>query len=529
MIRKGVSVILELLFQGLIQWLFNLSLEIVEYMSNSLLGVFSMDLGYFESVAPVSRDILTILMSVGWALLLGNLVFQASKSMVSGIGVEGEDPALLFLRTFLFGFLLLASRQICDIGLSLTSSIITLLQIPDAVTFHLPEETAFPIGASWLLVVIVGVVIMWQVLKLFLEIGERYVVMAILTLSAPLAFATGGSKNTADIFKGWARMYGSMCVIMVFNVIFLKLLLSAMSYMPVGLDTFPWMLVIVGIARTARKIDGIITRIGLNPAITGDGLGRSMPGMFTYAVLKSVGSTVGKTIGSQGGARPSKAGGGPKSGGPRGSWGSGTRSSGASRAAAGASQPGTAAAATPTGASGKTGASGMAGTAESTHTASAHQEQHDTSISGMAGTATPGTTGNVTQPNADRTRRTSATGVRQAGFVRSGTAGTGVQIPRTGAPEGAKANGMAGTAGASSRTSKPGMGQAHGTAGTASPSRATGVPIRSGVNGAAGTTPILPAGTGTVRPDRPIPQQSQASKLSPDRPGKASGAEGKTT
>ena len=46
-----------------------------------------------------------------------------------------------------------------------------------------------------------------------------------------------------------------------------------------GVAVLPWMLLIVGIARVARKIDGIIARMGLNPALTGDGLGRGLPGM----------------------------------------------------------------------------------------------------------------------------------------------------------------------------------------------------------------------------------------------------------
>ncbi len=273
-----------------------------------------MDLSYFRRVAPVTDDILSIILAAGWALLLGNMVFQATKSMATGLGFEGEDPKLLFTRTFVFGFFLLASQQICQIGLGISNHIITLLQIPSSVTVTLPDENCFDIGASWLLVIIVGIVIMWQVVKLFFEIAERYVVTALLVILSPLAFAMGGSKNTADIFKGWCRMFGSMCAMMVLNVIFLKLLISAMGYMPSGVAVLPWMLLIVGIARTARKADSIIARMGLNPAITGDGLGRGLPGMVAYAVIRSVGSTVTKTMRHSAGKNNTS--GGKRAGGP---------------------------------------------------------------------------------------------------------------------------------------------------------------------------------------------------------------------
>ncbi|MDE6935358.1 MAG: hypothetical protein K2P26_07095 [Oscillospiraceae bacterium] len=75
---------------------------------------------------------------------------------------------------------------------------------------------------------------MWKVLKLLLKIAEQYVVLSTLTIAAPLAFAMGGSKSTAPIFTGWCRMYGSMCLLMVSNTMFFKLMLSVMSAIPSG-------------------------------------------------------------------------------------------------------------------------------------------------------------------------------------------------------------------------------------------------------------------------------------------------------
>lgn len=300
--------ILEGIFKGFVQWVYSLCLEMVQYIANSLLEVFQMDLSYFRQVAPVTDDILSIVIAVGWALLLGNLVFQAMKSMVIGLGFEGEDPKLLFTRTFVFAFLLLVSQQICEIGLGISAQVIKMLQIPSSVTITIPDENNFSIGASWLLIIIVGLVVMWQFVKLCFEVAERYVVTAILVLMAPLAFGMGGSKNTEDIFKGWCRMFGSMCVMMIMNVIFLKLLISALGYVPSGVSVLPWMLLIVGIARVARKIDGIIARMGLNPALTGDGLGRGLPGMVAYAVVKGIGSSIAKAAGNSVGNKSRKGG-----------------------------------------------------------------------------------------------------------------------------------------------------------------------------------------------------------------------------
>ena len=251
---------LEALTQGLALWIYGLLLEIVEFIADSLLQVFNMDLAYFEANVPATKEIVNIIIVAGWAILIGNLVFQAMKSMMSGIGFEGEDPKILFCRTFVFGFLLLASRQICEIGLGMTSKLNTMLKTPDAVKLELPPLDIFVIPGSWLLVMIIGLILMFQIVKFFFEIAERYVVVVMLTILAPLAFGVGGSKNTEDIFKGWARMFGSSCLMMLFNTVFLKLLLLAMGHVPDAAGMLPWMLLVVAIARVARKMDEIVAR-----------------------------------------------------------------------------------------------------------------------------------------------------------------------------------------------------------------------------------------------------------------------------
>ena len=100
-------------------------------------------------------------------------------------------------------------------------------------------------------------------------------------------------------------MFGSMCLLMVTNVIFFKMLLSVVSTVPSGLDVLPWMVLIMAIVKVAKKADAIITRIGLNPAITGDRLGgHGLPGMLTYAVVRTMAQQVVKSAGkSVGGSK----------------------------------------------------------------------------------------------------------------------------------------------------------------------------------------------------------------------------------
>lgn len=293
---------LELIFRGFLEWVYVLLVEMWGFIADGLLDIMSLDFAYLQTHIPIIGQIEQLLMAAGWALLLGNLVFQALKSMAAGLGFEGEDPKLLFSRTFIFAFLLLASPQICRIGLDLTSNVMALLSVPDAADVELVSEGVFgTLTAAWLMAMICSVIVMFKVLGLVVEIAERYVILAMLAITAPLAFAMGGSKNTASIFSGWCRMFGSMCLLMVTNLVCFKMLFSALSTVPSGLDVLPWMVLIFAIVKVAKKSDAIITRIGLNPAITG-GPGKNLPGMLAYTVARSAVSQVANGVGGGSGA-----------------------------------------------------------------------------------------------------------------------------------------------------------------------------------------------------------------------------------
>lgn len=309
---------LELLFQGFVEWLYGLILECWEYFASVLFDLMSLDFAYLREHIPIIDTIRQIMLGVGWALLIGNLVFQATRGMAAGLGFDAEDPKLLFTRTFAFSFLLVASPQICELGLNMTSTVIELLQMPDAVDITFADEASFGgLTGSWLLVVICGIIVMFQTFKLIMEMAERYFILAVLTITSPLAFGMGGSRNTSDIFTGWCRMFGSMCLLMATNVMFVKMLLSVLSYYPSGLDVLPWMVLVVTIVKVAKKADSILARIGLNPAMTGDPLGRGLPGAMTMMVVRSLVSNAAHTIGKNSG-QPRSGSGNPKPNAPTG-------------------------------------------------------------------------------------------------------------------------------------------------------------------------------------------------------------------
>ena len=280
---------INLILKDLVLWLFGLFLDLMNYCADALLGLMNTDLSYFESNVPIIVKLYGVFVAIGWGFLIGNCAFQCLKAMFAGLGFETESPAILLVRTFLFGFLLIMSKQVCEIGLSIGKTLMELIGLPEKASITFPDDSMFPdLTSSWLLIVIIGVLIGTQLIKLFFEIGERYVVVAILTLFSPIAFAMGGSRSTKDICSGFIRTYASMILLLVSNVLFLKLIYSALSSMPDGVMILPWTVLIVGIARVARKADNLLSKIGLNPSFTGDPLGNGMGKAVAFMAARSI-------------------------------------------------------------------------------------------------------------------------------------------------------------------------------------------------------------------------------------------------
>jgi hypothetical protein len=145
---------LEQIFQGLAEWAYGQVLECWQYFSDALLDILNMDFSYLKTHIPFVDTIAQIMLAVGWALLLGNLVFQALKSMVSGLGFDGEDRSCFLREPLCSLFCCWRVLRYADRAEHHANGH-RRLQVPDAVSVTFMDENAFgAISASWALIII---------------------------------------------------------------------------------------------------------------------------------------------------------------------------------------------------------------------------------------------------------------------------------------------------------------------------------------------------------------------------------------
>ena len=156
------------------------------------------------------------------------------KNFGAGIGLSAEDPAKLLLRSILFIFLALFADEIMALVLDIVGTpyswiVDTSLPPIEFASFGSVLTVivgCLASGSVSLIVIILVIIIAWNYLKLLFEAAERYIMVGVLIFTAPVAFATGASESTSNIFSSWCRMLGGQLFLLIMNAWCLRLFVS---------------------------------------------------------------------------------------------------------------------------------------------------------------------------------------------------------------------------------------------------------------------------------------------------------------
>lgn len=267
------------ILSGVVSYLFGLALNLLDATINGFLGALGFDLDTFEHYFPAAAMYHDVIVGFAVGLLFILLLFQLFRNFGVMLDMEAEDPLKILGKTALFLGMIVCSRSIVNLILRLMADPydIFLNAAPTPYEFELLTlvTAMFDSVYSNPFVSIVAVILMlvlgWQFLKLTLECVERYIVFYFGLYCAPVVFATGAFKSTAQIFKSWCRMVGSQAMLLLINIWSIKLFLS---FMPVfesnSQDIVFNFLLGFAFLKFAQKADTLLRILGLNTASTGD-------------------------------------------------------------------------------------------------------------------------------------------------------------------------------------------------------------------------------------------------------------------
>lgn len=238
-----MSWLLELLVDAIREMCSQFIVDMMELITNMFTELLSCNLSLFEELFSVVGSLYkNVIVPTGIAILLMILVWQLFKSMFGGkAGVNAEEPIELICRSAISLFLLAGSKPLVDYILRIAGTpyqwvVGTKVKVASFSGYvSTLEGVTDTLGISSLsisvLMLIMQFVVAWNYFKMLMVIAERYVLLGVFSYTAPLAFATGGSKATNNILASWSKMFGGQVVLVILNAWCMKMFLSGYGNM----------------------------------------------------------------------------------------------------------------------------------------------------------------------------------------------------------------------------------------------------------------------------------------------------------
>ena len=282
-----MSWLLDLLVDAIKEMVSQFLVDMMGLITDVFTDLLSCNLSLFEELFSVVGSLYqNVIVPMGIALLLMILIWQLFKSMFGKVGINAEEPIELIGRSSICLFFVVASKPVINYILKIAGTPyqwvigtdIKVQSFSEYVTAL--EGITAPLGLGTIsiaiLMLIMQFVVAWNYFKMLFVIAERYVLLGVFSYTAPLAFATGGSKSTNNILASWAKMFGGQVVLIILNAWCLKMFLSGYGNMMASSYGFTKFFVatlcLVGFCKITFKLDSYMAALGVN-------LGRPSPGM----------------------------------------------------------------------------------------------------------------------------------------------------------------------------------------------------------------------------------------------------------
>ena len=222
------------ILDSVVEWLATQVMNLLDMINTSVLGALGCDMAVFLRYFPAAETLYEVFVAFAIGFILLNLVWQLFKNFGAGIGLSAEDPVKLAVRSVLFIFLAYFADDIVNLVLTIAGTpyswiVDTSLPGLDFGSFGSVLTVivgCLASGSVSLIVLILLLIIAWNYMKLLFEAAERYIMVGVLVYTAPMAFVTGASENTSNIFTAWCRMLGGQLFLLIMNAWCLRLFVS---------------------------------------------------------------------------------------------------------------------------------------------------------------------------------------------------------------------------------------------------------------------------------------------------------------
>ena len=222
------------ILDGIVEWIAAQVMNVLDLITTSVLGTLGCNMDTFLRYFPAAQTMYELFVATAIGLVLLNLIWQLFKNFGLIAGVEAEDPIKLVIRSVIFIVLIYYCEDITDIVLDIggtpyswiLGSDLPPLDFADFNSVILTILGVVANGSVAIIALILVLILAWNYIKLLFEAAERYILLGVIIFTAPIAFATGASQSTSNIFKSWCRMLAGQVFLLIMNAWCLRLFTS---------------------------------------------------------------------------------------------------------------------------------------------------------------------------------------------------------------------------------------------------------------------------------------------------------------
>lgn len=254
-------------------------------LASALMNIYPMFINFGEDgfgfIFPFFGDFYDSILVFGMSLFVLILTFQTLKSMFAYLGFEAVDtPSSLFLRSIPFGFLTFYSREIIlfimDNFFRPFMNLIVEANLkanPENINIFatLKANMSPTIDFEKIIGIIMAGYLTAKLFFIVVKFCERLILISLMTLCAPIAFACGVSKATSSHFKSFIKVYGSLFMAQMIQVILIYSLIPMVTSNLAGGSLYSILrggFILLGLIKVIEGVEGMLGNVNFSSVLS---------------------------------------------------------------------------------------------------------------------------------------------------------------------------------------------------------------------------------------------------------------------
>lgn len=271
----------------ILSWIAEAISELLGAIIKAFLGIMQVNLATIAGFFPGLVTGYRMFQAIAIGLTLTIAVWQLFKFFGGQLTEVKDTPVRILIRTAIAGWLIFFGGYFIEMA-------VNIAQIPyeafsdmksiNGVTAAFSYEEfdvlklfgpTVALGASGSILAYLFLVFLvgWNLLKLMLEVVERYLMVAVLAFAAPLFYPTMASQATSNIFRKFLGMFFGQCALLSISAWMLKVILSGFAAITSSTEGVIFHIIfMLAMCKIAQRVDTYMQTLGIGVATTGENI-----------------------------------------------------------------------------------------------------------------------------------------------------------------------------------------------------------------------------------------------------------------